>query len=93
MGGEDRNYLSWIRLRVCAVGGDCRGPVCAHHKTGAGMSLKAHDRETIPLCHGHHMALHGLHGKFKGWDKARLRKWQEDQVAFWQGMHDSKENF
>lgn len=81
MAGEDPEYLTWIRSRPCCVGVGCRGPVEAHHKTGAGMSLRAHDHQAMPLCHRHHVEhFHGLTGYFKGWRKAELKVWQEHQI-------------
>jgi len=46
--------------RVAALGcylkhtGDCGGRLEVHHKTGAGMALRASHYDVIPLCFNHH---------------------------------------
>ncbi len=75
--------LDRVRAMPCSVPG-CRHAherSEAHHITGAGMSLKAPDDQTFPLCPWHHLELHSLSGYFKGWDGERLRNWQLEQVA------------
>lgn len=78
MAGEDKAYCGWLRSLPCCMCG--ARPVQVHHRTGAGMARRAHDHEGMPLCHQCHTDLHGLTGKFKGWDKQRLRTWQREQV-------------
>jgi hypothetical protein len=73
-------------------GSRCSGPIDAHHKTGAGLALKANDRETIPLCHGHHMDFHAQRGCFRNWDKARRKDWQGAMIAhYWPDDLDGRE--
>jgi hypothetical protein len=57
-----------------------RQDVIAHHMTGGGMGMKAANSDTIPLCRAHHEDFHALTGRFKGWQKDRLRAWQQDLV-------------
>ncbi len=89
MAGEDKAYRDWLHGQACIAcvqGGrlqDYRTSV--HHRTGAGLALRAHDHEGIPLCgdgvRGCHGSAHSLmFGPFKGWTKARLREWQEDRI-------------
>lgn len=77
---KDPGYLIWVRRQPCWQCG--KAPAgCAHHKTGAGMGLRASDLDAMPLCHGCHMAFHDGKGPFKGWGKARRRQWQEEAIA------------
>lgn len=50
--------------------------------TGArrGKSQKASDYFAFALCAKHHRQFHDAAGQFKGWDRARRRAWQDDQV-------------
>jgi hypothetical protein len=80
MAGEDPRYLAWVRTLPCSVP-DCRAPSEAHHITGAGMSLRSHDHDTMPLCRWHHATFHDLTGHFKGWLKHERRRWQREKVA------------
>jgi hypothetical protein len=86
---KDRAYLAWIRQQPCCIPGhECVGPIDAHHRTGAGLALKAPDRETMPLCRqGHINERHALAGYFKGWDKAKVKQWERDMVAHYQALH------
>ena len=85
MAGDDKAYATWIRQRPCMACG-ASPPSNLHHKTGAGMGLRASDREGMPLCGsgttGCHGSLHNpqMHGHFKGWDRAQLRDWQRVAV-------------
>lgn len=72
-------YLKLVRQLPCCVCG-ARQDVVAHHATGGGMGTKKLDSETFPLCQEHHRNFHDLAGRFRGWDKARLRGWQDDMV-------------
>lgn len=77
---KDRAYLEWVRRQSCWQCG--RTPAgSAHHKTGAGMGRRASDHDTMPLCHGCHMAFHSASGPFKGWGKGQRRKWQEEAIT------------
>ena len=60
----NENHLAWIREQPCLLQGmDCERAVIAHHlmrpwNGSRGMGLKANDRNALPLCDGHHLALH-----------------------------------
>lgn len=82
MAGEDPEYSEWIRRQPCCAPG-CSSPPPSeqHHKTGAGMGLRAHDWDSMPLCSGCHVpGLHALAGAFKGWTREQLAAWQADQA-------------
>jgi hypothetical protein len=51
-----------------------------HHRTGAGMALKANDTDSMPLCAWCHRHFHALTGPFRGWVKSKLREWQTRMV-------------
>ena len=44
------------------------------------MGLKAHDRETMPLCWVHHRMFHDAHGPFECMTREDRRLWQEEMV-------------
>ena len=77
--GGDEMYLRWVRRQPCCVCGKF-APSDAHHRTGAGMGIKAHDHETMPLCRTHHRQLHDLRGHFNDWERSTLREWQRIQA-------------
>ena len=82
MAGEDRDYVRWVRGRLCAAGGgptDCEGPIEAHHAGDRGLSQRAHDRTAIPLCTYHHRCWHDHFGWCRGWSRDQRREW----VARW----------
>lgn len=82
MANEDPAYLDRVRHQQCCSPSGCRARRCeAHHSTGSGMGLRAHDHESMPLCARHHYDFHALSGPFKGWTKERLKQWQREQVA------------
>lgn len=72
----DRVYLHWVASLPCCSCG-ARPPSHAHHSTGGGMGMKAHDRETMPLCHKCHRDFHDGNGKFDGWNRAQRRLFQD----------------
>ena len=54
---KDKKYLERVRKLDCVVrDGNCYGETVAHHKTGAGMGMKASDYDTFTLCLSHHTA-------------------------------------
>jgi hypothetical protein len=56
---RDRDHLAFVARQPCLVCG--RRPAQAHHLKFAqprAMSLKVSDEYTVPLCNGHHDALH-----------------------------------
>lgn len=56
---RDRDYLDWLKERMCAV---CLfiGPCDPAHGPVAGTRLKGPDKESIPLCRPHHDEQHAL---------------------------------
>ena len=62
---KSKKHLSFIHEHECCLSsfGGCDGPLHAHHllrpwSGKRGMGMKAGDENTIPLCMGHHGALH-----------------------------------
>lgn len=67
IGRRNRAHRQWIRGLVCAVASSplvsCYGGIeCAHIEGSGtkGMSMKADDIYTIPLCHTHHALRHSM---------------------------------
>lgn len=42
---------------------------------------RAHDSFALPMRHACHMDLHALRGNFRGWSGARLRAWEQVELA------------
>lgn len=83
MANEERERLEWLRKQPCCLKGNgrCFGTVQAHHAPGhKGMGTRNHDDTGKPLCVQHHTERHSVSGHFRGWDKARLRDWEELQA-------------
>lgn len=93
-GDIDPQYLGWLRRQpCCAPNARCTRRSEAHHHNllGSGMGKKAPDRMAMPLCHLHHVfGLHALAGPFKGWDRARLKAWQDEQCALWRARYEAE---
>lgn len=53
--------------------------------TGGGMGTKVSDRMTMPLCRRCHRDFHALAGRFKGWERDRIRSWQHHMVIVTMG--------
>ncbi len=63
---KDNKYLAEVAKLLCPIPVEkqpelypgefepCGNSSVPHHKTGAGMGLKADDRETFGICHIHH---------------------------------------
>jgi len=84
MAGELPAYTAWLRTLPCRRCG-CHG-VHVHHRTGAGMGLRAHDLDGMPLCAACHRHLHALSGVFAAWSGGDLRTWEARQVGALQMM-------
>jgi hypothetical protein len=80
MAGEDRAYCAAVRALSCLVCGTHSG-VQAHHAGQRGMSQRAHDHSSVPLCLVHHAEWHGASGWCKGWDKTRRREWAAEAIT------------
>jgi hypothetical protein len=86
-GLDDRRYLDFIRRQpCCAPACVARPPSHAHHITGAGMALKADDKDTMPLCARHHSELHELRGAFRVTRSERLI-WQCQQISKYRDLY------
>jgi len=76
-------HLAFIRGLPCAM---CNRPPPnhAHHSLAhkPGMSMKAADCETIPLCMLCHESLHNprVNGPFKGWSGEKRGSWERAKV-------------
>lgn len=79
MAGEDPEYTEWLRHQPCCMCGTVFG-VQVHHRTGAGVSLRASDLEGMPLCHVDHTAFHAATGRFKGWGREQRSSWQDAMI-------------
>lgn len=51
MSRKEREWYAKVVENGCFI---CSAPAVVHHKTGAGMGLKAHYKDTMPLCPAHH---------------------------------------
>jgi hypothetical protein len=96
---KDPEHLAFLRTLPCAMKAHmpgastaCFGEIHAHHPTGAGLALKAPDRDAMPLCRQHHGELHGVCGAFLGWTKERLRKWQREMSQKYRPMKGATES-
>lgn len=80
--GDDPAYLAAVRtLRCCNC--DAAPESHPHHEilNGRGKSQKAPDNRTMPMCFTCHENFHRLLGMFEGWNKAKRREWQAQQIA------------
>lgn len=60
--------------------GLCSEVVHVHHAQGRkGLGQRNHDSSGKPLCVLHHTQRHALSGPFKGFEKADIRRWEEEQ--------------
>lgn len=87
--GDDPAYRARVRALPCCARhmSGCTGPVDPHHAGGLahgrGTGLKPPDRTCIPICRGHHDALHDGRYPFsadRGWPKDRRLRWMADQM-------------
>lgn len=75
-----KRHMTRIKRMGCVVCG-APPPSYAHHiRTGQGMSQRASDFLTLPLCYECHQGKSGIHGDRSAW---RLRKLSElDALAY-----------
>lgn len=83
---RDPGYLVAVRLMECCAwalpdAGRCAGVIEADHAGLRPAGRKCSDNETIPLCSRHHVDRHQFLGAFRGWDRARMRAWLDEQIA------------
>jgi hypothetical protein len=83
----DGEYIAYLRGRPCRVSWlpphPGRDPHHARH-TATGASLGAmmkDDRRAISMCRGCHTCIEQLSGPFKGWNKAMVHEWLDQQIA------------
>ena len=77
MSAAGSRHVARVKQLPCGVCG-APAPSAAHHvRTGQGMSQRAGDFCTIPLCWEHHQGTTGIHGDRSAW---RLRKLTEMDV-------------
>jgi len=82
--------MARVRLLPCCARhlSGCTGTVEAHHAgPRPGTAMKAPDSTCIPLCRGHHGALHAASYPFTvrdHWTKERRRRWQDEQIRLTQ---------
>ena len=72
---RDFSYMGRVKsLACCALDlGGCDGPIEADHAGRRGLSHKADDLTTIPLCRLHHRQRHDFSGPFKTWERDDMR--------------------
>lgn len=85
---RSERYMAYIRTKPCLI---CGSPSEAHHLTFAehrAKGVKNSDSFCVPLCHGHHMALHSFAGGERSywavnginallWAEKEFEKWKE----------------
>lgn len=77
--GDEAYKAEVAKLPCCACGST---EVHVHHSTvGHGLSRKAGDRDTFPLCHLDHHDFHTGAGRFVGWTREQRRTWQLEMVS------------
>jgi hypothetical protein len=75
------DVLRAARDRVLYVWGPCAGPVEAHHAGDRPLGRKCGDRDTAPMCHGHHADWTAHAGPFRNETKATRREWSRTWIA------------
>lgn len=92
MANEDKPYTDWLHgQRCCLHGHGCAGAIEVHHRTGAGLALRAHDHEGIPLCKKHHHERHSLTGYFKNMVKAERKLWESHQIEVHRSLYTGED--
>lgn len=78
---EELTYMAAVRELPCAarlLGHPCNGRMTADHAgKKSAKDRKTHVDTCIPLCWEHHLGngRDNMGGPFKGWDRARMRRW------------------
>ena len=80
MKNSDRGYMGRVAelgCALCNVLGYGHTPAQVHHiREGQGMSQRASNYLTVPLCPEHHTGRHGWHG-----DRAAFKLASEDEIS------------
>lgn len=82
---RDEEFKTFVRSLPCLFTGDGRhhGPSDPDHAAQrTAMGRKEGDTSCIPLCRRCHRDREALAGVFKGWAKARMRAWCDEQIEF-----------
>ncbi len=78
--------MGWLGDQPCCACPRPSGP--PHHKTGAGMARRAHDHDAMPMCPDCHNSIHStMFGFFKGWEKAKLQRYQDNMVKMYRKLY------
>lgn len=96
MANDDKAYTAWLRsCRSCASCGTDRDLEIHHHTGRRGFGQRASDKDAMPLCRRCHHDFHHASGRFKGYDKAMRRAFQDMAVRVlrldWDREHGSPE--
>lgn len=80
---RDIPYMLKVKELACVAAfmGPCEGVVEADHAGPRGISQKADDHTTIPICTGHHRARTDFTGPFKHWVQADMRAFLADAIV------------
>lgn len=89
MAGEDSDYTDWLRRQPCNQCGRQAG--CdPHHRTGAGVALRSHDHEAMPMCRICHTKFHAASGPFREMNKQARRDYQDEAIERCRRSYSSK---
>jgi Protein of unknown function (DUF968). len=86
---RSEKYLKTLRGRPCVV---CEYPAEAHHLTFAepnAMGMKVGDNWCVPLCHSHHMDLHGFGDERLWWALQGIEPIPIAEKLYKEFQHDS----
>jgi hypothetical protein len=84
---RNARYLRRVaELPCCGCGTlhgvEARQRMDAHHRTGAGLALKADDTESFSFCGGCHDDFHDSRGRYFHFDKQLKHDFQDIMIAF-----------
>lgn len=79
---RDFARMGWVKTQPCCAAelSSCDGPIEADHAGRRGLSRKADDSTTIPLCRLHHRQRTDHSGPFRSWDRDQMRAWLAVQI-------------
>ena len=92
---DGRAYMDRVRELPCAAyrvkvptrWTPCKGAIQAHHAgPRPGLSMKAADTTTIPLCMQHHTEWHSSAGVFHWWSRETRPSWSDEQIEWTQSQ-------
>lgn len=91
---RETERMLWIKTLPCCAPGphECHRIIEAHHAgPKPGMGRKAPDDTCIPLCRQAHSQIDAFSGPFRDFDRARMRSWQDEQVANYQALWEQQQ--